>query len=188
MSHRLRAGLVLALLVMSSHAALALRPNYLLFTDPAKRFSVEFPKDWKWVIVAGSGEALVMFVQPKNEASVIVERFRMKQNLAPADITDLFVEIEADVLKENQPRATSVEGKVLTGNGRRTAVLDYTRPGLKANERVRQFSYPVEDRLYRVTCVAADGAFKKYEPAFANIAESLKSARELEAATAPKSW
>ena len=33
--------------------------GFLLFTDPEARFSVEFPKDWEWSIVAGSGEALV---------------------------------------------------------------------------------------------------------------------------------
>src|SRR4051794_34040328 len=100
MPHRFRAAitLALALVAFASQSALAVRPDYLLFTDPAKRFSVEFPKDWKWLIVAGSGEALVTFIQPKSEAAVVVERFRLRQKLAQNDITDLFVQIEIDVL------------------------------------------------------------------------------------------
>jgi len=189
MPHRFRAAVtvVLALVALASQSALALRPDYLLFTDPAKRFSIEFPKDWKWLIVAGSGEALVTFIQPKSEAAVVVERIRLKQKLAQNDITDLFVQIEIDVLKENQPKAANFEGKVVSQNGRRAVVVDYTRPGLGENERVRQYSYPIGDSLYRATCMALNSAFKKYESTFANIAESLKSAAELEAKPTPKS-
>jgi hypothetical protein len=189
MPHRFRAALtlVVALVALASQSAFALRPDYLLFTDPAKRFSVEFPKEWKWLIVAGSGEALVTFIQPKSEAAVVVERFRLKQKLAPNDITDLFVQIEIDVLKENQPKASNFDGKVISQTGHRTAVIDYTRPGLGENERVRQYSYPIGDSLYRATCMALNSAFKKYETTFQNMAESLKSAAELEAAPKPKS-
>src|SRR3954469_11150578 len=119
MSHRFRVAVVLTLVALWSHATIAQRPDYLLFTDPSSRFSVEFPKDWKWMIVAGSGEALVTFVQPKSEAAVVVERFRLKQKLERNEITDLFVSIETDVLKENQPKVKDVAGKVLDQNGRR---------------------------------------------------------------------
>src|SRR4051812_15538703 len=176
MSHRFRVAVVLTLVALWSHATIAQRPDYLLFTDPSSRFSVEFPKDWKWLIVAGSGEALVTFIQPKSEAAVVVERFRLKQKLAQNDITDLFVQIEIDVLKENQPKAGNFDGKVVSQSGRRSVVIEYTRPGLGENERVRQYSYPIGDSLYRATCMALNSAFKKYESTFANIAESLKSA------------
>jgi photosystem II reaction center protein PsbP len=184
MSHRFRLALVVALAALWSHSAIAQHAGYLTFTDPAKRFAVDFPKDWKWTIVAGSGEALVTFVQPKAEAAVVVERFRMRQKLAKNEITDVFVQIETDVLKENQPKATSVAGKVIDQSGRRAVVIEYSRPGLGEAERVRQYSYPVNESLYRITCMALTSAFKKYEPTFVNVAESLKSAAEIE--TKPK--
>jgi photosystem II reaction center protein PsbP len=181
MSHRFRAAVVCALVAWWSHAAVAQRADYLLFTDPAKRFSVEFPKEWKWMIVAGSTEALVTFVQPKSEAAVVVERFRLKQKLGKDEITDVFVQIETTSLKDNQPRASGISGKLMDHNGRRAVVLEYSRPGIGEPERVRQYSYPVNESLYRVTCMALNSAFKKYEPTFAVIADSLKSAAELEA-------
>jgi hypothetical protein len=180
MSHRFRVAVVLVLVAVWSHRAVAQRPDYLLFTDPAKRFSVEFPKEWKWLIVAGSLEPLVTFVQPKSEAAVVVERFRLKQKLARDEITDVFVQIETTNLKDNQPKATGIAGKIIDQSGRRAVVIEYSRPGLGENERVRQYSYPVSDALYRVTCMALNSAFKKYEPTFTAIVESLKSATELE--------
>ncbi len=187
MSHRFRLASVLAAIVsVWPLTSSALTPGYLLFTDPGKRFSVEFPKDWRWMIVAGSGEALVTFVQPKSEAAVVVERFRLKQPLAMDEITDVFVQIETDVLKENQPRASDIGGKVLTQGRRRAVGVDYSRPGLTESERVRQYSYPVADSLYRITCMALTSQFKKYEATFATVAESLKSAGELDAPPSPK--
>ena len=187
MSHRFRfAAILTAIVSVWPLTGFALPPNFLLFTDPAKRFSVEFPKDWRWMIVAGSGEALVTFVQPKNEAAVVVERFRLKQPLAQDEITDLFAQIETDVLKENQPKVTDVAAKVATQGKRRLVLIDYTRPGLGERERVRQYSYPVAESLYRVTCMSLASQFAKYDATFAAVAESLKSADELEAPASPQ--
>ena len=33
-------------------AALTPRAGYLLFTDPGRRYAIEFSKDWRWMIVA----------------------------------------------------------------------------------------------------------------------------------------
>ena len=159
--------------------ALAQRPNYLLFTDPGRRFSVEFPKDWTWLIVSGSGEPLVTFIHPRKEAAVVVERFRMRQPLKREEVTDLFAQIEVDVLKENQPRATDVVSKMVNEKGKKLILIDYFRPGIDTRERVRQYSVPVGQDLYRITCMTIGGQFGKYEPTFAVVAESLKSSGEL---------
>jgi hypothetical protein len=164
----------------------AQRAGFKLFTDPGGRFSVEFPNDWEWTMVSGSGEPLVAFVQPKKEAAVVVERFRMKQSLAKDEITDLFAEIENDVLKENQPKSTEVTARTVTQNAKRIVVIDYSRPGLVEKERVRQYSFPVGQNLYRITCAAVAKEFRKYEPTFADVAESLKAAGELGTAAAKK--
>jgi hypothetical protein len=162
---------------------LAQQKGFKLFTDPGGRFSLEFPSDWQWTIVAPSGEALVTFVQPKKEAAVVVERFRMKQSLAKDEITDLFAQIETEVLKENQPKITNVAAKIVTQGGKRVVVIDYSRPGLGESERVRQYSFPVAQNLYRITCMAIASEFRKYETRFENVAETLKSAGEI--GTAP---
>ena len=163
---------------------LAQKGGYLLFTDPSKRYSVEFPKDWKWTVVAGAGEALATFVHPKSEAAIVVERFRMKQSLAQADITDVFAQIETDVLKENQPRVMEVNARVINQGQKRLVQIDYKRPGVGEpgkvqDERVRQFSFPIGGNLYRVTCAALASQFGRFEAIFQWAAESLKSAEEL---------
>ena len=163
---------------------LAQQKGFKLFTDPGGRFSVEFPSDWDWTIVAPSGEPLVTLVQPKKEAAVVVERFRMKQSLEQDQITDVFVQIETDVLRENQPKITDVAAKIVTQGGKKVVVIDYSRPGLGERERVRQYSFPVAQNLYRVTCMALAGEFRKYEMTFENVSESLKAAGELRTAPA----
>jgi len=174
-------------LVTLAGSALAQRANYLLFTDPQKRYSVEFPKDWQWMMVSGSGEPLVTFVHPRKEAAVVVERYRMRVTLGREQITDTFAQIETDLLKENQPRASDVASKMVTQNGRRLILIDYLRPGIDARERVRQYSYPVGQDLYRITCMALSTEFSKYESTFDTVASSLKGSSELgPAAPAPR--
>lgn len=168
----------LACLLLAAQV-LAQRPNYLLFTDPGRRFSVEFPREWEWLIVSGSGEPLVTFIHPRKEAAVVVERFRMRQPLDREEITDLFARIEADMLKENQPRATDVVSKMVIESAKKFILIDYFRPGIDTKERVRQYSIPVGQDLYRITCMSIGGAFGKYEPTFTTIAASLKPSGEL---------
>jgi hypothetical protein len=162
----------------------AQRVQYNLFTDPSNRYSVEFPKDWKWTVVAGAGEALATFVHPRAEAAIVVERFRMKMKLDQDEITDVFSTIEVDWLKENQPRVMDVNARIATQGKRKVVQIDYRRPGIgepgKAeDERVRQFSFPVGGSVYRITCATLASRFNNYEAIFQWVAESLKSAEEL---------
>ena len=149
------------------------RAGYALFTDPAGRYSIEFPSDWRWMIVSPSGEPLVTFVQPRSEAAVVVERFRSKQSMPDDEINLMFAQSETDVLKDYQPKTTEVVAKVVTQGGKRIVVIDYTRPGVDAPERVRQYSFPVGQNLFRVTCMALADEFKRYETTFTNVAESF---------------
>ena len=150
------------------------KTQFQLFKDPGGRFSLEYPKDWQ--AVAGAGDVLVTFAQKKSEAALVVERFRMNQALAPDEITDLFAQIEADVLKEHQPKAADVTAKLVNAAGQRLIVIDYSRPGLSGPERARQYSFPVAQDLYRLTCSAVAAQFAKYDPVFTHVAESFKPA------------
>jgi hypothetical protein len=151
--------------------------DYLIYADPAGRFEVRFPRDWRWFVVAGAGEPLALFVQRNDEAAVVVERARLNQKLAPTDITDLFAELEADYVKASQPYATGVTARKETNSGGPVIILDYTRlrPGRKEadRERVRQYSVPLNDSLYRITCSALLSRFSRYEKICETVSASL---------------
>jgi len=183
--HRIAAAIALALAIVAEPLAQQ-RKGFLLFTDPSRRYSVEFPQGWDWTVVAGAGEALSTFVHPKKEAAIVVERFRMKQVLEQEDITDIFGEAEAATLKDNQPRVMDVVAKVIVQGGKKFVQIDYRRPGVGEpgkveDERVRQYSFPIKGNLYRITCASLAKQFSKYEAIFQWAAESLKSADQLAA-------
>ena len=170
----------LCLVMLASITGMAQsKSGFLLFTDPLRRFSIEFPRDWRWMMVSGSGEPIATFVQPRSEAAVVVERFRLKQRLGPEDITDLFAELEVEYLKEHQSGVLNMTAQVTTRGGTRAAVVNYNRPGLKEQERVRMYSFPAGEDLYRVTCTALASRFEKYEADFEAIVSTLKSAEKL---------
>jgi hypothetical protein len=174
----------IALASLWSVAPLAQKGGNNLFTDPSRRYSIEFPRGWDWTMVEGAGEPLSTFVHPKKEAAIVVERFRMKVPLAQDQITDTFAQFETDLLKDNQPRASEINARIVMQGPKRLVQIDYKRPGVGEpgkveDERVRQFSFPVNGSLYRITCFSLASQFGKYEGIFQWAAESLKSAEEL---------
>jgi hypothetical protein len=179
MSSRKRFVFVCVFLCGALSAIAQRRDDVLIFTDPGRRFSVEFPQDWQWTLVAPSGQPLAMFVQPKSEAAAIVERVRLNLRLEPNEITDTFADSESKYIRENQPKAKDIVATLTTRNGKRIVIVDYTRDGIGERERVRQYSFPVGQDLYRLTCMALQSRFARYESIFAAIADSLKSAEAL---------
>jgi hypothetical protein len=182
--HRRITAATIALICLWIAIPLAQKAGANLFTDPSRRYSIEFPKGWDWTIVEGAGEALSTFVHPKKEAAIVVERFRMKLALSQGEITDAFAEFETDLLKENQPYVKEVNARVITQGPKRLVQIDYKRPGIGEpgkveDERVRQFSFPIGGSLYRITCFSLASQFGKYESICQWAAESLKSAEEL---------
>jgi hypothetical protein len=149
------------------------KAEYLVFKDPSGQFSLEYPKDWQ--IFPGTGDIIATFAQKKGEAALVIERFKLNVALKnPEEVTDAFTEIETDVLKERQPKATDVSGKLVVQNGLRVIVLDYSRPGLVKPERARQYSMPQGPALFRLACSAVATLFTKYDPTFLHVAESFK--------------
>ena len=167
------------LIVLASVTVAAQRRGFSLFTDPGKRFSIEYPRDWNWVIVAGSGEPIATFTEEDSEAAVVVERFRLKVPLRPNDIDNTFAEIEVDYLKQHQPGITELKARVIDREGMRAAVIDYRRPGSKEPEHVRMYSFPVGEYLFRVTCMALVDDFEDYEMDLETIVSTLKPAEKL---------
>lgn len=166
------AAALCALCLMWASAAAA--QDIVRFKDPADRFLLEFPRSWNWQIVAGAVEPIVTLIGPGGTAYVIIEHIHLNVPLAAEQVTDAFAEVEADVLKDNQPRATDLDAKMMTQSGRRFVMLRYRRPGLIGDsERVIQYSYPLGRDLFRITCAAVSAQFAKNEPIFAAVAESF---------------
>ena len=133
---------------------------------------VEFPtKDW--MVLPSSGALVLAAASRKGDAVVLIERSTLRQALDPADITDLFAQIEIEAIKERQPKAADFQSKVLDSGARRLVAVQYNRPGVLGNERVRQYSVPVGTDLYRVTCISSAARFTVYDPVFSHIAASL---------------
>jgi hypothetical protein len=133
---------------------------------------VEFPtKDW--MVLPSSGAVVLAAATRKGDAVVLIERSTLRQALDREEITDLFAQIEIDAIKERQPKAVDFQSKVLDSGARRLVAVQYSRPGVLGNERVRQYSVPVGTDLYRVTCISSAARFAVYDPVFSHIAASL---------------
>jgi hypothetical protein len=155
-----------------------------LFTDPSGRYSIEFPKNWSWTIVEGAGEALSTFVHPKKEAAIVVERFPDETVLSQGDITDIFAQIESDLLKENQPRVSDVSARVMT-QGTRAWSRSTTNGRASASRARSRTSACASSRSPSAAAFTASPASRCRASSASNesicqwAAESLKSAEEL---------
>ena len=146
-------------------------PTFVEFHDLSGRFTLERPKDWE--VVAGAGETVVTFLQKKHEAQVVVGHFQMAVALSASEVTDVFANIEASVLKGSQPGATNVVARLDHRDGQPFVIIDYERPGLKGPERARQYSLPRGQDDFRLSCSASPEKFASYEPIFEHIVKSF---------------
>lgn len=126
-----------------------------------------------WMVLPSSGSLLLVLAARKGDAVVLVERSALRQPLEAADITDLFAQIEVDAIKERQPKAADFQSKVLDAGDRRLVAVQYARPGVLGNEKVRQYSWPIGKQLYRMTCISSAAQFAGYDAVFSHIAASF---------------
>ena len=143
------------------------------FQAPSKRFAMQYPKK-DWNVVVGAGSVLVLFAHVKAEASVAVDHTVMKQALSRDEITQLFADLEVDDLKQREPAAQGFKTALRTeSDGRRIIVIEFTRPGIKGVEQVRQYLLPNGADLYRLICSAAPVHFGKYDAVFERMAATF---------------
>lgn len=142
------------------------------FVGPGNRIRFEFPKK-DWLLVPGGTVSIVSVIQKSGQAAVVVEHTKLNAALAPDDITDLFAQLEADQIKQQQPDAADVQSKLVAVGNRRLVIVGYTRRGVAGAERVRVYSMPVGSDLYRITCSAATQQFARYEQVFAHVAATF---------------
>jgi len=112
-------------------------PGYATFQDPDATFALEYPSSWQ--ITTGRGDLVVTFTAPRREAVVTIERLRMSIPLTPGDITEAFADIERDLLKERQPGVSDVRARLEDRRGQPMVIADYSRSGVRGQERVRQY-------------------------------------------------
>ena len=134
--------------------------------------SLEYPaRDWEQL--SGAGSVLTTLTTRRFDATVVIERSKLAAPLTSADLTDLFAEIEADLIREQFPSATGVTAALATHPKLGAVVrVDFSRPGPAGIERVRQISAPAGWYIYRVVCSARSADFPKYEATFNRVIES----------------
>jgi hypothetical protein len=133
---------------------------------------VDLPKK-DWMVLPASGSMLLVMASRKGDAVVLVEGAVLRQALEPADVTDVFAQIEIDAIKQRQPKAAEFQARVLTLGERRLVAIQYSRPGVLGAERVRQYSMPNGTQLYRVSCISSAALFSVYDAVFSHMAASL---------------
>ena len=136
--------------------------------------TVQYPeKDWNQL--PGAGTVLVTFAQKNGEAALVIDRTKLPTPLAPEDITDLFKELETELVKERDPSLAGMRSTFLRfGEFPRVVQMDFTRGAPPREEQVRQMSIPMGWYLYRVVASARIAEFAKYEEIFLHMMTSLQ--------------
>ena len=142
------------------------------FKDPDGRFTFEFPKK-DWMALPVGGPIVATVASKKGDAAIVVEHGWLKQPLAPSDITDLFAELEVEVIRERVPKATDFQTQIIDAGDQRIVAVQYVRQGLTGMERVRQDPIPAGRHLYRISGVAALVSFGSIERWFAHAAATF---------------
>ena len=150
--------------------------TYQTFRDPAGRFVIEYPtKDWR--VNQAKGSIVASFTQKNGEAAVAVEYSKLKLALTRDEIDDVVLKLEVDALKEKDPSVRDVNANIGQGPSGPRIVIRYTRNGTGGREHVEQYSVPVGDELYRVSCSARITAQARYQPILTYIAGSFSLLR-----------
>jgi hypothetical protein len=149
------------------------KPGFQLLSDTSQLFSLEYPKK-DWQPFSGVGPTLLTLAQKNGEAVVAVEHTRLNLALAPDEISDLLAQLEADAARERNVNTLDLQAKIVDQDGRRLVVVEFQRRGVTGTERVRQYSFPMGQDLYRLICGASVDRFAKYEPMFVQLARSFK--------------
>jgi hypothetical protein len=135
-------------------------------------FTVDYPKK-DWQVLVGTGSSLVVFFHKSREATVAIERTRVRNALAPNEIVDQTATIEIEDWTVRRPLSTGYKYRFLEMLGTRVIVLDFTQPGPQGDEQVRMYAVPQGSDWYRVICTAKRDAFAKFGDTCHRIAMSL---------------
>lgn len=144
------------------------------YQDPYERFAVRHPSSWRAFF--GIGATLAVIAEKDGKATVFIEYLRLQQPLDSARDYDLIVQIERDLIAERVPKAEQIAPLAARPELPGVVALEFTRPGLKGADRVRQFSVVNGTDLFRILCVAPAPEFGRFTPIFDQLVRSFTAA------------
>jgi hypothetical protein len=171
-------GLVCCSVLLAGEAAQRYGLNPKLQTQRVElpgRFSLDCPRR-DWTVVPAAGAVAIVLAERRGDAAITVERSPLHQALEREEITGLFAELEADLVKQREPQSSGWRFDVIDAGARRLVVVEYDRPGVRGPDHVRQYSIPSGDTLYRLSCSAAQKDFGRFDAVFAHVAASFEPA------------
>jgi hypothetical protein len=139
--------------------------------------TLEYPDNW--VQQTNIGTVLVLVSTTRADAAVAIVRERLNQPLDASEMTETFVNIQADVLKEEHADATGLTAVLVTHPTLGPVVqADFTAPGNDSRrpgpDRIRQYALPRGQFLYRIVFRVRAIDFAKQELVFNAILKSLR--------------
>jgi hypothetical protein len=147
-------------------------PKMKKYAPGGMNVSLDLPeKDWN--VVSGGLESLLIVVQKRFEAAVVVERATLQVELAPESITEVFLVSETEHLREMDPSAADIKADLQELGPHRVAAFLFVRNGALGRERVLQYSMPAGKHLYRIVAVARADVFDRHLPVLQAIAASV---------------
>jgi hypothetical protein len=139
-------------------------------------FIVDYPrKDWQQLF--GTGSSLLVLFHKDRDVTVAIERTKVANALAPAEITDQTAQLEYEDWAVRRPLATGFGHRFIDYEGERTIVIDFKQPGPRGMERVRIYTMPRGENWFRVVCTTTEAAYQKYADTCHKIALSLTPTR-----------
>jgi hypothetical protein len=135
-------------------------------------FTVDYPKR-DWQLLVGTGSSVVVFFHRSREATVAIERSRVRNALAPNEIVEQTATLEVEDWGQRRWMSTGFTHQLVDLGGERTIVIDFTQPGPQGAEQVRIYTLPRGLDWYRVICTARREVFDKYKETCHRIALSL---------------
>ena len=147
-------------------------PKFIELKGPGGMFSLEYPeKDWQ--VVPGGGSVVLTLAQKGNQAFIVIDHSRSDITLSPDEVGAVFLDSERARVANRQSGSNVTAATMTTTPAGPVAMLHYTRPGLKAQESVVQYSVPFGQDLFRLICSAQTAQFAKFEPVFVHVAGSF---------------
>jgi hypothetical protein len=134
-------------------------------------FTVDYPKK-DWLVGVGAGSSLVVFVHKTREATVAIERTRVRP-LAQNEITEQTARLELEDWLARRPLSSALGHQLLDIAGARFIMIDLLQPGPQGSERVRMYTLPRGADWFRVICTTTQGSFEKYLDTCHRIALTL---------------
>jgi len=141
------------------------------YQDPYGRFALRHPNNWRGLF--GVGPTLAVIVEKDGKAAVFVEYLRLQQPLDSTRDYDLIVQIERELITERVPKADQVAPVAPRPELPGVVTLEFTRPGPKGADRIRQFSVVNGADLFRILCVAPAPEFARFAPIFEQLVRSF---------------